>query len=164
MAVLKCSGWRCQRMISISWIPGWNPVARGDVEHFATSFVECSDCGRPFCDRCFTPRRLGRPTCRGCGGPLRKGDPGRPRQDRLPDAAFLPFERGVELAGQGQHAAALDAFDGALRVRPGYIDARLRRGESLLALGRLNEAISAFNEVTRWMDRGPWPSSSWRSP
>jgi len=82
-------------MISVSGIPGGNPVALGNPEMFAASSLECSDCGWLFCDRCFTAPPLGRPTCRSCGGALGPGDDDRPpRADRLPDAAFYPYGRG----------------------------------------------------------------------
>ena len=55
----------------------------------------------------------------------------------------------MELARAGQHEAALAAFDEAVRLRPGYVDAYFTRGATLRTLGRFDEAITAFEEVAR---------------
>lgn len=151
MPVIWCTGWRCQRMISITEIPGGSHAALAEPESFATSFVSCSDCTRPFCDRCFTPRRgLHHPTCRSCGGRLRPGPAeAPPRPDRRRDEAFSQLDLGLELGSQGQDVNALLAFDKAISLRPGFIDAHLRRGELLTRLGRLEEAVMTFEHVTR---------------
>ena len=52
MAVRFCAGDGCRRMLSISVIPGGNPVARADPEHFAVDFLTCTLCRSGFCDRC----------------------------------------------------------------------------------------------------------------
>ncbi|WP_194814901.1 hypothetical protein [Nocardia sp. XZ_19_385] len=52
MAVRFCAGDGCRRMLSISVIPGGNPVARADPEHFAVRFLTCTLCRSGFCDRC----------------------------------------------------------------------------------------------------------------
>jgi hypothetical protein len=76
MAVAVCAGARCQRLISISAIPGGNPVALADPERWATKYVRCQKCGKFFCDRCLKKlggvfaRLLGRRKCSACGGSL----------------------------------------------------------------------------------------------
>ncbi len=50
MAVMACSG--CSRLISISMVPGGNPAALADPEHFSMSRRLCHGCGQQYCDRC----------------------------------------------------------------------------------------------------------------
>lgn len=151
MTVLYCFGWRCSRLISISAVPGGNPVARRDPEGFATSYATCTDCQQTFCDRCFVPGgRFRRPTCRSCGGRLRPGDPARrPPEQPLRSREFVAHDQGLELAEAGRFDAALAAFDEAVGLRPGYVGAHFNRGAALRQLGRFDEAIAAFGEVTR---------------
>jgi hypothetical protein len=83
MTVFRCSGATCRRMISLSAIPGGNPVARRDPEGFATTFQACTNCRRLFCDRCArASRRWYRgPQCPECGHPL--ADPETSRHQAL---------------------------------------------------------------------------------
>jgi hypothetical protein len=60
MPVAQCSS--CGRGISISNIPGGNPVA--SAEGWATTYKACV-CGRAYCDRCFDRE----PLCPECPGP-----------------------------------------------------------------------------------------------
>jgi hypothetical protein len=41
-------------MISVSSIPGGNPVAQNDPEHWASSYVTCQQCGKFYCPDCTT--------------------------------------------------------------------------------------------------------------
>lgn len=52
-------------MISISAIPGGNPVAKNDPENWAVNYGRCDTCKAHWCDRCFeklTPKEC--PTCK----------------------------------------------------------------------------------------------------
>lgn len=53
MPVYYCAG-GCQKMISVSSIPGGNPVAQNDPEHWATAYVNCQQCGKFYCTDCAT--------------------------------------------------------------------------------------------------------------
>ncbi|HEU4535360.1 MAG TPA: hypothetical protein VFS00_14630, partial [Polyangiaceae bacterium] len=67
MPVAYCSGREpCERLISISAVPGGNPAARADPDAYASEWGLCS-CGAYTCDRCLR-RQQGR--CR-CGSPAR---------------------------------------------------------------------------------------------
>lgn len=61
MAVAGCC--ECGKLISLSVIPGGNPVAK--ELGWATSWVACPDCGRARCDSCFALD----PRCPNCPGP-----------------------------------------------------------------------------------------------
>ncbi len=50
---------------------------------------------------------------------------------------------------RGDEAAALDAFDRAVRVNPGGPDAHVGRGEALLGLGRFRDALNSYHEALR---------------
>ncbi|MCU0688089.1 MAG: TerB family tellurite resistance protein [Polyangiaceae bacterium] len=67
MPVAYCSGREpCDRLISISAVPGGNPAAKADPDAYASEWGLCS-CGSYTCDRCLQ-RQQGR--CR-CGLPAR---------------------------------------------------------------------------------------------
>jgi hypothetical protein len=52
MRVVPCSGEKpCSRQISISQVPGGNPVANANPEVYAASWTRCA-CGAYTCDRC----------------------------------------------------------------------------------------------------------------
>jgi tetratricopeptide (TPR) repeat protein len=126
-------------------------VAPRDPEGFATSYAICGDCAKTFCDRCSAAGgRFGGSTCRLCGGALRPGNPGAvPQAPRHLAEEFRHHDRGLELARAGQLGAALTAFDDAVRLRPGYVEAHFGRGMALRELGRFDEARVAFEEVIR---------------
>lgn len=63
MPVMSCSGVHpCQRLISISAVPGGNPVAKSDPEGYASHWALCAKCGGYTCDRCLS-RQQGRCKC-----------------------------------------------------------------------------------------------------
>ncbi|MEW6130413.1 MAG: hypothetical protein AB1757_25490 [Acidobacteriota bacterium] len=57
MPVYYCAG-ACQRLISVSTIPGGNPVAQNDPEHWATEYVNCSQCGAFYCTTCAAHKQV----------------------------------------------------------------------------------------------------------
>ena len=63
MTVCFCH--RCRQLISFSAIPGGNPVALADPEHWATSYRQCERCGRLYCGECAQAPVL----CPDCPGP-----------------------------------------------------------------------------------------------
>ena len=70
----------------------------------------------------------------------------------LPDAKdngpmLAAITEGHELVVRGQHAAALEKFQAALAANPRSVTARTRVGETLLALGRHDEAFAAFGDL-----------------
>lgn len=72
MAILKCRGLGCPRLISWSQDLGRpNPVALDSPELFAIESYTCQTCGGLFCDRC-SGSTTGRKSlaCPTCGGPL----------------------------------------------------------------------------------------------
>ena len=80
--ILNCSGWGCQRLISISQVPGGNPVALQEPDVWAIEFSVCEDCKRPLCDRCTGKR--GSAHCPECSGSLVDGMRQRERVRALP--------------------------------------------------------------------------------
>jgi uncharacterized tellurite resistance protein B-like protein len=63
MPVMQCSGAQaCQRLISISAVPGGNPAAKADPEGYASEWARCSGCGSYTCDRCLS-RQASRCVC-----------------------------------------------------------------------------------------------------
>ena len=63
MAVAWCN--RCGRSISISIIPGGNPVALADPEKWSATWRPCPVCHHAYCDRCMDFE----PLCPKCPGP-----------------------------------------------------------------------------------------------
>ena len=59
---------------------------------------------------------------------------------QLNDAIALA-RRGIELAGQQRLDEALASLDGAIALRPDFIEALLMRGIVLFDLGRFEEAV-----------------------
>ncbi|MGP4028272.1 tetratricopeptide repeat protein [Actinomadura sp. 3N407] len=143
--LLGCSGWACTRLISVSKVPGGNPVARNDPEGFAIDFMICEDCHSNFCDRCHPPgTRFRPPRCTSCGGKL---IPGR-KLEQISGRALPPeiehHQRGVELVESGRFEDALAELDAAVRLRPGYAAAHYWRGGALLQMNRTADALAAF--------------------
>ncbi|TYB37980.1 tetratricopeptide repeat protein [Actinomadura chibensis] len=148
--LLKCSGWACMRLISVSKARGGNPVALNDPENFAVEFMICEDCGDYFCDRCHAPgSRFRAPRCASCGGRLAPGKrleqlSGRPRPP-----AVEHLRRGVELVESDRAEDALAELGEAVRLRPEYAAAHYWRGGALVRLGRDAEALDAFDNALR---------------
>ena len=69
MAVLMCAG--CGILISVSRLPGGNPVARENPDKWATSHQTCGHCRIPYCDKCVKKRGgLFRGAKCDCGGSI----------------------------------------------------------------------------------------------
>jgi hypothetical protein len=67
MPVLNCAG-GCTRLISVSSIPGGNPVALKEREAWAVNYGTCPGCKSSWCDRCAA--KLVANTCPTCQKPL----------------------------------------------------------------------------------------------
>jgi tetratricopeptide (TPR) repeat protein len=155
--ILACAGWRCQRMISVSDIPGGNPVARNDPEHYSIKFQICPDCHKSFCDRCAPKAMLRASKCRNCGGKLVDGAQ-RQKVNGTQTAEFVRVhDEGYSHGGNGDMAAALACFDRAVAQRDGYVAAHFSRGMALRNLGRNDEAIAAFERSAALDPRNPQP-------
>jgi tetratricopeptide (TPR) repeat protein len=155
VTVLACSGWACERLISVSRHPGGNPVALAEPEHWSTEYFFCRECGEAFCDRC-AAMRPGRAfgvvkshNCGSCGGRLDRARPGQEVSDHPISEAAAHYHRGEELGEADRTDRALAAFDEAVRLRPDYAAAHFLRGIALRNLGRLTEALDAFAEANR---------------
>jgi hypothetical protein len=48
-------------LISVSAVPGGNPVAKNDPENWAVTYGRCALCNASWCDRCMA--KLGAPEC-----------------------------------------------------------------------------------------------------
>jgi len=68
------------------------------------------------------------------------------------------YQRGQACLLRGDPAAALSAFDAALRIDPEHADAHYRRGKALDALGRAEEAYAAYAAAVD-NDRNPFRAS-----
>lgn len=151
--LLWCSGWKCQRLISVSEVPGGNPAARADPEGFAMAFQICVDCHANFCDRCQPDQGglLRKPSCVTCGGKLVGGSGKRHREISMSPKpeAIRQFERGTGLAEQRRFDEALPALEQAIRLRPEYGAAHTYKGIALRFLGRYPEAIAALDRAVQ---------------
>jgi tetratricopeptide (TPR) repeat protein len=156
--ILACAGWRCQRMISVSNIPGGNPTARNDPEHFSIKFQICPDCHQTFCDRCAPKAGFLRSTpCRQCGGKLVDGGQ-RQKVNGTQVAEFVRLhQEGYDHGARGDMPAALALFDRAIAIREAYADAHFSRGLALRNLGRREEAVAAFERSFAVDPRNPQP-------
>lgn len=149
MPVLKCSGWACDILISVSVVPGGNPAVLAEPEAWATEFSVCEDCKSYFCDRCVN-KRLGTPGCPECAGRLADGRRRWEQVGSLPyPEAITRYNEAFDLMDAGRHAEALTAFDHAVRLRPNYVKAHFYRAVTLRELGRDREVIDALDEVLR---------------
>lgn len=65
------------------------------------------------------------------------------------DAAALErcFNEAVELVAEGAHDAAVQRYDEALGMDPGFVIGYIGRGTSCLALGKFEEALLDFNRA-----------------
>lgn len=153
MTILRCAGWSCGRSISPSR-PGWvNPAALRWPETYAIDYGICPECKADFCVGCIATRwRFGSTShCQSCRGTLVPGagtDVEEVRRLPWPEAV-LRHNEGVGLLRSGQHAAALNAFDRAVALRPEYPSAHLQRAAALGALGRRGAAVDALDTVLR---------------
>ncbi|KOX00739.1 hypothetical protein ADK65_14045 [Streptomyces sp. NRRL B-1140] len=150
--VIECGGWGCDRLISISTVPGGNPVALSEPDAWAIEFSICEDCKEPLCDRCTRKRTRGfrAVRCPWCHGGLIDG---RHRWEEVTSRpypeAITRYEEGLALAEAGRIAEAMPAFDSAVRLRPTYVLAHFHRGIALGELGRNTEALEALDEASR---------------
>ena len=60
--------------------------------------------------------------------------------------AWNAFEKGISLLVEGQSQEALEAFDAAIRVNPGYLQ-YLHRGKAYLQLAKYSSAVKDFNRA-----------------
>jgi len=76
-----------------------------------------------------------------------------PRRDRIqqmlekePDDVFLNFSLAMELAKEGEVASALACFDRVLKLDATYTAAHYHKGNTLIGLGRLEEARAVLQQ------------------
>jgi hypothetical protein len=62
MTVAICG--KCNKLISISNIPGGNPIAKSDPDTWALAYGRCDRCGGVYCDKCIKDNL---DKCPGCG-------------------------------------------------------------------------------------------------
>ncbi|MDT3443213.1 MULTISPECIES: tetratricopeptide repeat protein [unclassified Pseudofrankia] len=149
MAVYYCSAYFCDRMISVSMMPGGNPVAHANPGSFAGQHMICGDCKRRFCHQCVQAkaRWFDAALCPRCLGTLTDPADWPQVKDRAIPAEIDLVERGNELARSGRDTEALAAFTEAIELRPRYIDAHFYQGLMLNDLGRTDEAATAYRQA-----------------
>jgi tetratricopeptide (TPR) repeat protein len=69
---------------------------------------------------------------------------------REPDRAEWWFLQGYALARQGQHAAAVESYERAIRISPEDESSWLSLGQSQSALGQMERAIQTYRQVLRY--------------
>jgi tetratricopeptide (TPR) repeat protein/tRNA A-37 threonylcarbamoyl transferase component Bud32 len=77
------------------------------------------------------------------------------------------LNKGISLASLGRNEDARKAFDQALRISPGSVDARIHKGKSLIALGNHVQAIPLLDEAiaigqNSWQARFNKGEALWR--
>jgi len=65
--------------------------------------------------------------------------------EKQPDDAFLHYALAMELVKEGESVAALESFDGALRLDAGYVAAHYQKANALVSLDRADEARTTLN-------------------
>ncbi|MFF7250762.1 tetratricopeptide repeat protein [Embleya sp. NPDC008237] len=155
--ISSCAGEHCKRLVSLSEVPGGNPVALRDPEGFAVSFLICGDCKLTFCERC-DPRRIRlirALPCGACGGKLFDGNYWRnARRQPTPEAVVL-HDQGYELAAQGQLAEAITVFRDVIRQRPRYVRAHIHLAAALDGVGDAQGALEAVDRALRIASDNP---------
>ena len=66
-----------------------------------------------------------------------------------PDSAITYLERGKVSFAKGNFAAAIDNFNKAIKLKPGWAQAYVERGIARRMNGELDQAIEDFDEATR---------------
>lgn len=61
MTILGCRG--CERMISVSIVPGGNPIARANPEMFQLRYGRCERCSGVYCEECIRAAGTQCPRC-----------------------------------------------------------------------------------------------------
>lgn len=69
---------------------------------------------------------------------------------RFPSLPFFPNLKGVIHSAQGQLDAALQCYDNAIRISPGFADAHNNRGNALKRLGRVEEAVPCYQDALKF--------------
>ena len=63
-----------------------------------------------------------------------------------PEDVFANYALAMELKGLGQHAEAWQVFESLLKKQPGYIAAYAPAADTLLALGRTDDARGLYSK------------------
>jgi len=63
--------------------------------------------------------------------------------------AKMYYDKGVGFLNEKKYQKAIECFDSALGIDPGYGNARTRKGFALYRSGRYNEALEVFNKAIR---------------
>ena len=66
--------------------------------------------------------------------------------EKEPDDAFLNFGLAMEFIKEGNTESAIEAFDRVLTLDPSYSAAHYHKGNTLLGLGRLEEAKTVLEQ------------------
>lgn len=94
---------KCSRFISLSTLPGGNPVALANPEEWSITYGFCRRCTKYFCDRCCSTSKH----CPNCGSALEMGGP-------LPADAWTrkPTSARHRQTGAGWQMSMLDRIRG----------------------------------------------------
>lgn len=85
------------------------------------------------------------------------GTPLYPTRDELPRAAAAAKDQGAKAFGAGRHVEALQCYDEALKLAPYAAVLHANRAQTLLKLGRPQEALDAAD--TTVLCAPTWPRS-----
>lgn len=75
--------------------------------------------------------------------------PGRNTVVLLGDPSADAYNRGVVAQGAGNQAAAIAAYQEALRLKPDFAEAHLNLGHAFLHTGRAEEALASYRDAVR---------------
>ena len=90
---------------------------------------------------------------------------GRNKGDRaitMKEVAHAWFKTGLILVESGQFSTALRSFERAARLEEGFVPAEVNAACCLMALGRIDEALSRLNSLKKLLEAESNGDSSWK--
>jgi tetratricopeptide (TPR) repeat protein len=113
-----------------------------------------------FCTKCGNAIAAGAAFCGKCGSPVNSANSAKPKVPGLDLSAETYYERACNGIGYGDIPGALGNLTRAIILKPGFVEAYLKRGSVYMEDGRFDEAIEDFNRVLRIHPGNPEAAAS----